>query len=51
MLFIGLFTTGSGRFSDFDVGNMILFQIKVFAGNIKEATPRRYFIKQRTLNM
>ena len=36
MLFIGSFTTSSARFSRFDDGNVILFQIIVFARNIKE---------------
>ena len=33
------------KFSEFNAGNVILFQIKVFGGNIKETTPARYFIK------
>ena len=33
------------RFIKFNVGKLILFQIKVFARNIKETTPARYFIK------
>ena len=45
ILFIGSFTTSSARFSEFDTGNIILFQIKVFARNIKETTLARYFIK------
>ena len=36
MLFIRSFTITSARFSEFDDGNMILFQIKVFGRNIKE---------------
>ena len=36
MLFIRSFTISSARFSEFDDGNMILFQIKVFGSNIKE---------------
>ena len=45
ILFIGSFTTSSARFSEFDTGSIILFQIKVFARNIKETTLARYFIK------
>ena len=30
---------------EFDIRNMISFQIKVFGRNIKETTPDRYFIK------
>ena len=33
------------KFSKFDVGSAILFQIKVFARNIKETTLGRCFIK------
>ena len=36
------FSTSSAKFSEFDAGNMILFQIKVL---IKETTLARYFIK------
>ena len=32
----------SARFSKFDVGNMILFQIEVFVKNIKETALARY---------
>ena len=39
------FNTSSSRFSKFDTGNVILFQIKVFAGNIKKTVLARYFIK------
>ena len=42
---MGSFTTSSGRFSKLDSGNMILFQIKVLARNIKETTLAKYFIK------
>ena len=42
------FTTSSARFSEFDAGNVILFQIKVFARNIKGTTLARYFIKVTT---
>ena len=48
MLFIGSFTIISARFSKFDAGNVILFQIKVFGRNIKETTLARYFIKVTT---
>ena len=40
-----LITTSSARFSEFDPGDVILFQIKVFARNIKETMPANYFIK------
>ena len=33
------------RFIKFNVGKLILFQIKVFARNIKETTLAGYFIK------
>ena len=39
------FNTSSSRFSKFDTGNVILFQIKVFARNIKKTVLARYFIK------
>ena len=39
------FSTSSAKFSKFDAGNVILFQIKVFGRNIKETTLARYFIK------
>ena len=42
---MGLFTISYARFSVFYAGNVILFQIKVNARNIKEATLARYFIK------
>ena len=42
---MGLFTTSSARFSEFDASNVILFRITVFAINIKETTLVRYFIK------
>ena len=32
----------SARFSKFDAGNMILFQIEVFVKNIKETALARY---------
>ena len=48
MLFVGSFTTSSARLSEFDAWNVILFQIKVYAGNIKETTLTRYFIKVTT---
>ena len=45
ILFISSFTTSSARFSEFDAGNDILFQIKVLARNIKETMLANYFIK------
>ena len=42
---MGSFATRSARFSEFDAGNVGLFQIKVFTRNIKEITLARYFIK------
>ena len=39
------FTTSSARFSKFDAGNVILFQIKVFSRNIRETTLATYVIK------
>ena len=45
MLFISLFSTSSAKFNEFDSGNVILFQIKVFGRNIKETTLPRYFVK------
>ena len=45
MIVIGSFTTCPARLNDFDAGNVILFQIEVFARNIKETTLARYFIK------
>ena len=44
-MYIGSFFTSFANFSEFDVGNMISFQIKVFDGNIKQAKLARYFIK------
>ena len=40
-----LITTSSAKFNKFDAGKVILFQIKVFAGYIKETTLGKYFIK------
>ena len=45
ILFIGSFSTSCARFSEFYAGNVILFQIKVNARNIKEINLARYFIK------
>ena len=45
MLFRVSFSTSSAKFKKFDAENMILFQIKVFARNIKETTLARHFIK------
>ena len=39
------FSTSSAKFSEFDAGNVILFQIKVFGRNIKETTLAKYFLK------
>ena len=38
------FCTSSTTFKKFNAGNVILFQIKVFGGNIKETTLTRNFI-------
>ena len=46
MLVIGSFTTSSARFSKFYAGNVILFQINVFARDIKENMLVRYFVKE-----
>ena len=35
ILFIGSFSTKSAIFSEFDAGNMILFQIKILGRNIR----------------
>ena len=45
ILFVGSFTASSTRFIEFDAGNMILFQIKVYGRNIKGTTVAKYFIK------
>ena len=45
ILFIILFTTSSARFSEFNNGNVILFEIKASGRNVKETTVARYFIK------
>ena len=45
ILFISSFSTSFAKFSEFDAGNVILFQIKVFGGTIKETTLSRYFTK------
>ena len=39
------FTNSFGRFSEFGIENIILFQIKVFCRKIKENTLARYFMK------
>ena len=39
------FFTSSAKFSEFDAGNVILFQIKVFSRNMKETTLARFFKK------
>ena len=41
---MGSFTTSCARFNEFYAGNVILFQIKVNARNIKEAKLAIYFI-------
>ena len=38
-------STSSAKFSKFDAGNVILFEIKVFGRNIKETKLARYLIK------
>ena len=38
VLFVNLFTTNSTRFSEFDIRNVISFQIKVFGRIVKETT-------------
>ena len=43
-LFISSFATGTTRFSKFDAGDVVLFQIKVSGRNIKGTTLTRYFI-------
>ena len=43
--FLKSFTASSERFSEFDAGNVILFQIKIFGKKIKEAYLVMYFIK------
>ena len=45
ILFISSFFTSSARFSKFDVGNVILFQIKAFGRNFKETALATSFIK------
>ena len=45
MLLVGSFTTSYARFREFNAGNVILLQIKVFARNINETTLARYFMK------
>ena len=44
ILFISSFSTSSAKFIEFEAGNGILFQIKVFGRNIKETTLARCFI-------
>ena len=38
------FSISSGNFSKFNPGNIILFQIKIVAGNIDGSTLAMYFI-------
>ena len=45
MLFINSFSASLAKFSKFDAGNVILFQIKDFCRSIKETKLARYFIK------
>ena len=45
MLFISSFSVSSGKFSELDAGNVVLFHVKFFGRNIKETTLARYFIK------
>ena len=44
-LIMSSFFTSSAKFSEFDAGNVILFQIKVFGRNMKETTLARFFKK------
>ena len=44
-MFIGLCTNSCARFSAFYGGDVVLFQIKVNARNIKETSLARHFIK------
>ena len=44
-LFVSSRATSSERIREFDSQNMILFQIKVFGGNVKETILARCFIK------
>ena len=45
MLLIGSFITSCKTLSEFHSGNVILFQIKLNARNIKETTLAKHFIK------
>ena len=45
MLFVNSLTTSSARFSESDIRNVILFQIKIFGRNIKDTTLASYLIK------
>ena len=45
ILFISSFSTSSANFSEYDAGNVILFQIKVFSRNIKKTTLARHLMK------
>ena len=42
---MNFFSISSAKFSEFESGNVILFEIKVYDRNIKETTLVRYFIK------
>ena len=46
--FVSSFSTSATKFSELDAGIKILFQIKLFSRNTKEATLARYFIKLTT---
>ena len=43
-MFFVLLITNSGRLSEFDVGKIILFQIKVFSGKSNYTARARYVI-------
>ena len=45
ILLISPFSTSPTKSSEFDVVNMMLFQVKVFDRKIKETTLAKYFIK------
>ena len=45
IIFISSFSTSSVQFSEFDSGNVILFQIQVSGRNIKETPLAKYFLK------
>ena len=45
VIFLEMLTTSSARFSESDIRNVILFQIKIFGRNIKDTTLASYLIK------